>query len=59
MKQLVLDGMPPVDYDRILAADRQLRRRTPRASLPDTGLLFADPGDTESPPNDNYPSRDD
>src|SRR5689334_17952363 len=46
MKQAALPGMPAVDYDHILAKDRQLRRKKNGGPLPDAAILFADPGDT-------------
>ena len=58
MKQTMLPDMPPIDYDRILASDKQLRRRTPRTPLPDAAILFADVGDTvQTPPTTISPAE--
>ncbi len=41
LKQVLLPGMPPVDYDHVLAKDRALRRRHTPTALPASDDIFA------------------
>ncbi len=46
MKQAMLPDMPAVDYNHILAKDKELRRKGKGIRLPDAAILFADISDT-------------
>src|SRR5690242_17158862 len=58
LRQSLLPDMPPVDYDHVLAKDKQLRRRTSGVVLPGSATLFelAAPATVEEEPEEEHPS---
>jgi hypothetical protein len=60
LRQAVLPGMPGIDYDAVLARDKELRRRRPPiTALPPADDIFTAPPPTIPPPacRSSPPSR--